>query len=260
MNAQISSRPAHAELPPLMDLAARDGETLYFRQYSDGQDIDLILLPDLGCNSASVASLAKTLLPFANVFTPELRGHQGKWGDLDYPRQLEDDLADLCLELRRHDPIKRPIVLVGVGTGGALALRFASGPNQQAIQGATLLNPRFINLPLARYLPGLKVRRWLTAPLWLLGPLGLPLQRGLWAATTENGFRCSYAMLAAFGLPRFLDTDLPVFSVGQAEGRAPLSLPMERPNLKPDQLLQSTGLQKRLQDWLKTLSQQPEAL
>ena len=72
----------------------------------------------------------------------DIRGHgaSGTRGDIAYPGQLDDDLADLVAELRKADPAAR-FSLIGHSAGGGFALRIAGEPLGGAFDRFVLLSP-----------------------------------------------------------------------------------------------------------------------
>ena len=76
------------------------------------------------------------------VVAIDIRGHgaSGTRGDIAYPGQLDDDLADLVGELRRADPGAR-FSLIGHSAGGGFALRIAGSPLGETFDRFVLLAP-----------------------------------------------------------------------------------------------------------------------
>jgi pimeloyl-ACP methyl ester carboxylesterase len=75
-------------------------------------------------------------------YAVDIRGHgaSGTRGDIRYPGQLEDDLADLVGDIRKTHPIT-PLTLIGHSAGGGFALRVAGSPIQNLFARTVLLAP-----------------------------------------------------------------------------------------------------------------------
>ena len=60
------------------------------------------------------------------MYAPDIRGHGGTGhrGDIDHAAQLNDDLADLAVEIRKRRPTAE-LVLLGFSSGGGFALHIA---------------------------------------------------------------------------------------------------------------------------------------
>ncbi|MFL1484094.1 alpha/beta hydrolase [Marinobacter sp. LN3S78] len=133
------------ELPPLEGYQARDGNTLSYRLYPSDSEHVLILLHGSGWHSRYLAPMARRISAggYANVITPDLRGHGPapiRRGDIDYTNQLVDDLADLIDHVRRDRP-EATLVIGGHSSGGGLALRFAGSRYGEQADGYLLLAP-----------------------------------------------------------------------------------------------------------------------
>lgn len=137
------------DLPPLENLASRNGATLAFRVYRPsslpaGQPERVVIaIHGSGGSGTSLHPLAKALRDagFA-VYVPDIRGHgaTGRRGDLDYRGQLDDDLASLTAAVRERHPGVRP-VLLGFSSGGGFALHIAGSPLGEAYERVVLLSP-----------------------------------------------------------------------------------------------------------------------
>jgi len=121
------------DLPPLQKTPARKGTPIAFRAYSSGNAATetervVIAIHGSSATSASLHPLGKALRAEGlSVYVPDIRGHgaTGVRGDIDYARQLDDDLADLAALVRVRHPNGR-IVLVGFSSGGGFALHAAA--------------------------------------------------------------------------------------------------------------------------------------
>jgi alpha-beta hydrolase superfamily lysophospholipase len=75
------------------------------------------------------------------VAAPDMRGHgaSGTRGDIAYDGQLDDDISDLLVELRRQHPGAH-FSLLGFSAGGGFALRVAAKLNSDFVR-VVLLSP-----------------------------------------------------------------------------------------------------------------------
>jgi pimeloyl-ACP methyl ester carboxylesterase len=86
------------------------------------------------------------------VVAPDIRGHgaSGTRGDIGYRGQLDDDLQDLLIELRKQYP-QAHFALLGFSAGGGFALRVASGKLAGDFNRLVLVSPFLgINAPSTR--------------------------------------------------------------------------------------------------------------
>ena len=135
----------YSDLPPLRTFEALDGAPLDYRLYPADSDKTLVLLHGSGWHSRYFLPLARAVAASgaARVYTPDLRGHgrsPARRGDIDYPDQLVDDLADLLALIHRKHP-KTSVIISGHSSGGGLALRFAGSEYGGRAQGYALLAP-----------------------------------------------------------------------------------------------------------------------
>ena len=125
---------------------ARDGTWLAYRLYpaeNGASDRIAILAHGPSASSIEMHPMAEALSRAGiTAAAIDARGHgaSGTRGDIAYPGQLDDDLADLIVELRRTRPQAR-LVLIGHSAGGGFALRVASGPLGENFERAILLAP-----------------------------------------------------------------------------------------------------------------------
>lgn len=136
-----------AQLPPLRQHRARDGDALAYRIYDAPSDRILIFVHGSSYHGGGYHELAAHLSAAgaAKVVLPNMRGHYfsgRRRGDIEYIGQYEDDILDLIGELRKQGH-KGPIILGGHSSGGGFVLRFAGGqgPRQEAIAGYIALAP-----------------------------------------------------------------------------------------------------------------------
>jgi alpha-beta hydrolase superfamily lysophospholipase len=133
-------------MPALDHFSARDGTTLAYRHYparGPAAGPIAVLVHGSSGSSPAVHALAAGLAAHGvETYAPDIRGHGGSGtrGDIGYPGQLEDDMADLVALVRRTHP-DAPITLLGHSAGGGFALRLASSPIQNLFARTVLLAP-----------------------------------------------------------------------------------------------------------------------
>src|SRR5271166_3836504 len=132
--------------PDLTRFQARDGTWLAYRLYpaSNGA-IDRIAILAHGSSAQSIEmhQIATALAGVGvTAVAVDIRGHgaSGTRGDIAYPGQLDDDLADLIAELRKAYP-SAGLTLIGHSSGGGFALRIGAGPLGAAFDRFLLLAP-----------------------------------------------------------------------------------------------------------------------
>ena len=135
----------YTTLPELKRFAARDGAQLAYRYYPAQSDKIIILLHGAGWHSQYFLPLAEFISSecLAQVYTPDLRGHgptPERRGDVDYIDQLEDDLADLIIMIRKDNP-DATLIMGGHSSGGGLAIRFAGSRYGKQANAYLLLSP-----------------------------------------------------------------------------------------------------------------------
>jgi alpha-beta hydrolase superfamily lysophospholipase len=91
----------------------------------------MIILHGISEDSKYLSPLAEFVSSnrLANVYTPDLRGYGEnpiRRGDVDYIGQIEDDLADLIVWIKSHNPGVNRIIMAGHSAGGGtvMARRF----------------------------------------------------------------------------------------------------------------------------------------
>lgn len=144
--ALVSEQGAAGPLPALQPFEARDGTTLSYRHYPSESDTALVLVHGSGTDSRYLATFVRGLAASgaAAVYTPDIRGHGPspvRRGDIDYIKQLEDDLADLIAHIEVVNPQLTRIVVGGHSSGGGLAIRFAGGTHGHRANAYLLLAP-----------------------------------------------------------------------------------------------------------------------
>lgn len=119
--------------PDLSRFQARDGTWLAYRLYpaiGGARDRIAILAHGSSASSSEMHQIAKALAQAGvTAVAVDMRGHgaSGTRGDIAYPSQLDDDVADLVAELRKAHPAAR-FSLIGHSAGGGFALRIAGSP------------------------------------------------------------------------------------------------------------------------------------
>jgi alpha-beta hydrolase superfamily lysophospholipase len=132
--------------PDLSRFQARDGTWLAYRLYpalNGGRDRIAILAHGSSASSIEMNAIAKALAGAGvTAVALDIRGHGGSGtrGDIGYPGQLDDDLADLIAKLRKATPAAR-FSLIGHSAGAGFALRIAGGPLGDAFDRFVLLAP-----------------------------------------------------------------------------------------------------------------------
>ena len=136
------------DLPAIEIIPARSGTPIAFRVWRENPPsaepaLVVIAIHGSSASSSSLHPLAKALsaqgIP---VYAPDIRGHgaTGSRGDIDYPGQLDDDLADFVDAVRaRHANAK--LVLLGFSSGGGFALHTAAAPLGKMFARTVLLSP-----------------------------------------------------------------------------------------------------------------------
>ena len=135
----------YSGIPKLNSFEARDGKILSYRHYPAESDKTIILLHGSGWHSRYFFPLAQFLSSegLAQVYTPDLRGHGPapvKRGDVGHINQLEDDLADFIVLIRKKNP-NAILIVSGHSSGGGLAIRFAGSRYGKEANAYMLLSP-----------------------------------------------------------------------------------------------------------------------
>ena len=134
-------------LPPVERFQARDGILLGYRHYpargpATGRAA-IVIHGSSGSSGTSIHPLSAALAARGvETWAVDIRGHgaSGSRGDIGYIGQLEDDLADFVVVVRKSAPTV-PLTLLGHSAGGGFALRIASSPIQNLFSRTVLLAP-----------------------------------------------------------------------------------------------------------------------
>jgi alpha-beta hydrolase superfamily lysophospholipase len=134
-------------MPEVSRFQARDGTELAYRHYPARtpakERIAVVVHGSSGSSRGAIHTLSLALAARGvQTYAVDIRGHgeSGNRGDIAYPGQLEDDMADLVTEIRKINPTA-PLTLIGHSSGGGFALRVAGSPIQDLFQRTVLLAP-----------------------------------------------------------------------------------------------------------------------
>ena len=147
---QALSRPFNnadmSGLPPPRTLKARGGVALTYRVVpaaNGAPERAIILIHGATASSFSMHPLAKALATQnMTVYSLDIRGHggSGRRGDLDYPSQLDDDMAEIVGFVKAQHP-SLPLTPVGFSAGGGFSLHTAATPIGKSFERVVLLAP-----------------------------------------------------------------------------------------------------------------------
>jgi alpha-beta hydrolase superfamily lysophospholipase len=136
-----------SRLPAVDRFQARDGTELAYRHYAASspmvERIAVVIHGSSGSSRGATYVLSSALAARGvETYAVDIRGHgaSGTRGDIAYPGQLEDDLADFVGEIRKIHPVA-PLTLIGHSSGGGFALRVAGSPIQNLFARTVLLAP-----------------------------------------------------------------------------------------------------------------------
>ncbi len=118
-----------SSLPELHNFAARDGTPIAYRAYPAAGGRVAVLVHGSSGSARGMHAVGLALAgQGVTAYALDMRGHgaSGRRGDIDYPDQLEDDVADFFAILKQRHPGAR-FTLVGHSSGGGFTLRFAGG-------------------------------------------------------------------------------------------------------------------------------------
>jgi pimeloyl-ACP methyl ester carboxylesterase len=138
--------PACVESADTRCFTMRDGQTLHAAFIAASGERPLVLFLHGVMSSADELRPAAAALHDASgaaIVSLDLRGHgtsAGRFGDIDYIGQYEDDVADVIAALRRTDPQRR-LILAGHSMGGGVALRYAAKGIFPQVDGYLLFAP-----------------------------------------------------------------------------------------------------------------------
>lgn len=139
--AEEIERPPSRRIP-LVTVRMRDGWDMPVRHLPGPRDAPLlVLLHGSGWHGQQLEDLAIRLSDAATVVVPDLRGHGAtpeRRGDIDHLGQIEEDIADLVLNLLRAD---QGVVIAGHSSGAGTAIRFCGGRYGRLADAAVLLSP-----------------------------------------------------------------------------------------------------------------------
>jgi non-heme chloroperoxidase len=136
-----------SDLPMPEKIPARHGSPIALRHWdtvSPGTPERVVVaIHGSSASSSSLHPLAKALQAQGfSVYAPDIRGHgdTGTRGDIDYAKQLDDDLAAFAAAVRMRHP-RAELALMGFSSGGGFALHAAATPVGAAFSRVVLLSP-----------------------------------------------------------------------------------------------------------------------
>lgn len=130
---------------------ARDGASLFFRQFGGDGNTAILILHGSGSESGYLSRLATGIVEEVGdvvVYTPDLRGHgkshNKRFGDCGYVGQLTDDLDDLVRYVSKKS-CPRALIVIGHSLGASLALKCVQQPEFGGVRlaGLVLIAPYF---------------------------------------------------------------------------------------------------------------------
>lgn len=130
-------------LPALQSYVARDGTPIAYRAYAAGGERVAVLVHGSSGSARGMHAVGLALArQGVTAYALDMRGHgaSGRRGDIDYPDQLEDDVADFLALLRQRHPGAR-FTLIGHSSGGGFTLRFAGGRYGEGFDRYVMLAP-----------------------------------------------------------------------------------------------------------------------
>jgi non-heme chloroperoxidase len=134
-------------LPAVEEIAARHASPIAFRHWDAAlprtPEQVVIAIHGSSASSSSLHPLAQALqAKDFTVYAPDIRGHgdTGTRGDIDYAKELDDDLADFVAAVKRRHP-NAQLVLMGFSSGGGFALHAAATPLGASFARVVLLSP-----------------------------------------------------------------------------------------------------------------------
>jgi non-heme chloroperoxidase len=135
-----------SDLPQPETILARSGSPIAFRRWQpDGNaDLVVILIHGSAMSSTYLQPLGKAIASRGIVvYAPDIRGHgkTGRKGDIDYARQLDDDLEDFVAMVKAGQPSAQ-LVLVGFSGGGSFALHASALSIGRSFARLVLISPQ----------------------------------------------------------------------------------------------------------------------
>ena len=131
-------------MPKRSHFTARDGTRLDYRAYPGYPNNVVILVHGSSGTTASMHFVAQAIHQGgATVYALAMRGHDGtgRYGDVDYIGQLDDDVVDF-LKTLPPKPEGGKRILLGFSSGGGFVLRFAGSPNGHLFDRFILVSPQ----------------------------------------------------------------------------------------------------------------------
>lgn len=131
-------------MPERSHFTARDGTRLDYRAHPGDPNIVVVLVHGSSGTSASMHFVAQAIhRGGATVYALAMRGHDGtgRYGDVDYIGQLDDDVVDF-LKTLPPKPQGGKRILLGFSSGGGFVLRFAGSPNGHLFDRFILVSPQ----------------------------------------------------------------------------------------------------------------------
>jgi pimeloyl-ACP methyl ester carboxylesterase len=123
----------------------RDGVVLHGESLGSGSDTTVLFLHGVMSDASDLRPAAEALQKAtgATVISLDQRGHgqsAGRFGDIDYVGQYEDDVADVVTALGRTIGNGR-LILAGHSMGGGVAMRYAAKRSLPPVDGYLLYAP-----------------------------------------------------------------------------------------------------------------------
>ena len=136
----------YGDLPPLEIASTRKGSPIAFRRWqpAGNADVAVILIHGSAMSSTYLHPLGKAISSRSiAVYAPDIRGHgkTGRKGDIDYARQLDDDLEDFVALVKTRQPSAQ-LVLAGFSGGGSFALHASALSLGNSFARLVLISPQ----------------------------------------------------------------------------------------------------------------------
>jgi pimeloyl-ACP methyl ester carboxylesterase len=125
--------------------AMHDGGVLHGESVGSGGATTILLLHGVMSDASDLRPAARALheATGATVVSLDQRGHgqsTGRFGDIEYIGQYEDDVADVVSALRKANG-KGRLILAGHSMGGGVAMRYAAKRSLPPVDGYLLYAP-----------------------------------------------------------------------------------------------------------------------